>query len=322
MKDVIGFGALNVDFIYRVASLTSLETRDRRLKPGGEVYASLEEFEPTLSKLAKVGTLASKSGGGQAANTAFALAKMGFSTGIIGKVGTDPNGDFLVRSMESVDTSYLVQEGVSGVCLALLDKSRDRSNLVFPNVNDEIVFDELDIDYIFNTKYLYLTSFVGEAPFAVQKKLVESVPSRVKIAFDPGEIYARKGIEQLLPILQKTSILFITDEEINIITGKDHRAGTAMLLDMGPEIVICKMGEEGSYLLSDGTEFQIPVPKVKAVDRTGAGDVFAAGFLAGQLMGKSLYNSALFATQAASASITEFGRARYPDKRFLLDKLK
>lgn len=322
MKDVVGFGALNVDFIYRVASLTSLETRGRHLKPGGEIYASLEEFEPTLNKLAKIGTLASKSGGGQAANTVYALAKMDFSTGIIGKVGTDPNGDFLIRSMESVDTSHLIKESVSGVCLALLDKSRDRSNLVFPNINDEIVFSELDIGYVFDTKYLYLTSFVGEVPFAVQKELVENVPPGVKIGFDPGEIYARKGIEQLLPVLEKTSVLFITDEEIDILTGKDYKTGTALLLDMGPEVVICKMGEEGSYLLSGDAEFQIPTPKVKVVDRTGAGDVFAAGFLAGKLMGKSLYNSALFATEAASVSITEFGRARYPNKKFLLDKLK
>lgn len=322
MKDTIGFGALNVDFIYKVASLKSLETRDRRLKPGGEIYAPLEEFEPTLQKLARIGTLASKSGGGQAANTIYALAKMGFSTGFVGKVGTDPNGDFLIRTLESVDTSRILRIGASGVCLAVLDKSRDRSNIVFPNTNDTLTFEQLDLDYISNTRYLYLTSFAGESPFHAQRELVKHLSSKVKVIFDPGEIYTQLGIEELLPVLERSSILFITDEETSILTGKEYKSGSALLRSLGPDIVVCKMGAGGSYLLSDHSEFQIPAPKVKVIDRTGAGDVFAAGFLAGQILGRSLYNSALFATEAASLSITEFGRSHYPNKKFMLEKLK
>lgn len=322
MKDVIGFGALNVDFIYKIASLRSLDTRERRLKPGGEIYAQLEEFEPTLEKLARVGTLASKSGGGQAANTTCALAKMGFSAGLVGKVGTDPNGEFLIRNLEAVDTSRVRRAGTSGVCFALLDKSRDRSNMVFPNANDTLDFSELDLDYVLDSKYLYLTSFVGGIPFAAQKELAKRLTPEVKLSIDPGEIYARFGIEKLLPILERSFIIFLTDEEVKILTGKDYKAGAALLLNLGVRIVVCKLGAVGCYVLSDQTEFQIPTPKVKVVDKTGAGDVFAAGFLAGQLLGYSLYNSALFATEAASFSITEFGRARYPDRKFLLEKLK
>ncbi len=322
MKDIIGFGALNVDFIYKVAGLGNLESRQRRLKPGGEVYASLEEFEPILQKLVKIGTLVSKSGGGQAANTTFALSKMGFSAGFIGKVGTDPNGDFLIRSLESVDTSRIARDGVSGVCLAILDKSRDRSNLVFPNANNSLAFDEIDLDYVAAARYLHLTSFAGEAPFQVQSEVLEHIPDAVKVSFDPGEIYARLGIEELLPVLKRTSVLFITDSEIRILTGKDYKSGAAKLLELGPEIVACKMGEGGSYILSKQTEFRIPAPRVKVVDRTGAGDVFAAGFLAGLLRERSLYNSAVFATEAASWSITEYGRARYPDEKFLREKLR
>lgn len=322
MKDAIGFGALNVDFIYKVSSLESFETRKYRLRPGGEIFASLEEFEPTLAKLIRIGTLASKSGGGQAANTVYALAKMGFSTGLIGKAGTDPNGDFLIRSLESVDTEHVIRAGTSGVCLALLDKSRDRSNLVFPNTNDTITCNELDLDYVSQAKYLYLTSFVGETPFQAQKELVKHIPPGVNVSIDPGEIYARFGIEKLLPILEKSFIIFITDEEIKMLTGKDYQRGTAQLLNLGARTVVCKLGAGGSYVVSNQTEFQIPARGTKVVDKTGAGDVFAAGFLAGQLLGYSLYSSAVFATEAASLSVTEYGRARYPDKRFLLEKLK
>ncbi len=142
------------------------------------------------------------------------------------------------------------------------------------------------------------------------------------MTFDPGEIYARSGIEELLPIIEKSYIIFVTDEEMKILTGKDYKAGAALFLSLGPKVVVCKMGVCGSYVLSNRTEFQISAPRIKVVDRTGAGDVFAAGFLAGQLLGHSLYNSALFATEAASLSITEYGRTRYPDRKFLLEKLR
>lgn len=322
MKDVVGFGALNVDFIYKIAALENLETRHRRLKPGGEIYAPLEEFESTLKKLAKIGTLTSKSGGGQAANTIYALSKMGFSTGLVGKVGDDPNGDFLIRTLELVDSSRIIRSGVSGVCLAILDKSRDRSNIIFPNTNDTLVFDQLDLDFMLGAKYIYLTSFVGNSPLQAQLELIKRISSPVKLGFDPGEIYARLGMEQLLPIIEKCHTLFITDEEIRILTGKEYKTGAAFLLSLGPSAVVCKMGTSGCYVLSHQTEFQIPALGAKVVDRTGAGDVFAAGFIAGQLEGRSLYNSAVFATEAASRSITEYGRARYPDRRFLQKQLK
>jgi ribokinase len=221
-----------------------------------------------------------------------------------------------------VDTSHIVRSGVSGVCLALLDKSRDRSNIIFPNANDTLSLDQLDPDYILNTRYLYLSSFVGESPLKAQLELIKELPSRIKLSFDPGEIYARLGLEKLLPIIRKSHTIFITDEEIGMLTGKDYKDGAVFLRGLGPETVVCKMGASGCYVLSEQSEFRIPAPKKKVVDRTGAGDVFAAGFLAGELLGRSLYNSALFATEAASWSITEYGRARYPDTEFLRKKLR
>jgi len=94
MKPIIGFGALNLDLIFEVEDLKSISLKGPRLDPGKEDFGSDEEFESLLDQLKRYGTLKSRSGGGSAANTIVALARMGFPTKLIGKVGEDLEGFF------------------------------------------------------------------------------------------------------------------------------------------------------------------------------------------------------------------------------------
>jgi ribokinase len=312
--DVIGFGALNVDLFYEVKSL----------KPFGIKAGSEEASKPTLDKvlmlLEKTGTLKDKSGGGSAANTVYALSEMGFDTGYIGKVGEGKNGGFLIDSLGSIDKSKILKSGESGLCIALLDETRDRANLIFPNANDTLNYDEIDIDYAKSAKFLHMTSFVGEIPFEAQIKLAAELDQSTLVSFDPGEIYAKKGLEKLLPILKNCFIIFPTEREIKLMTGKEYKEGAEELLKY-VSIVACKRGENGTYTLTRDVEYELSFEKIKPVDKTGAGDVYAAAFLAGILHEKPLNNCAIFAQKAAAQSIIGYGREKYPDKRFLEENL-
>ena len=84
MKYIVGFGALNLDLIFEVQDFKSIDLKDARLEPGKEVFGSDEEFQSLLRQLNQFGILRSKSGGGSAANTVVALARMGFQTRFIG----------------------------------------------------------------------------------------------------------------------------------------------------------------------------------------------------------------------------------------------
>ena len=79
MKSIVGFGALNLDLIYEVDDLRAISTSHFRLEPGKELFGSGEEFESLLNALNRLGTLKSRSGGGSAANTITALARMGLA---------------------------------------------------------------------------------------------------------------------------------------------------------------------------------------------------------------------------------------------------
>lgn len=334
-RDVIGFGALNVDLIYDVPreafSLlarfdpsspfqsweSSSGSAKKGLEPGGEIFGDPEALAPILSLLNRIGRHRSRSGGGSAANTILALSRMGFDVGYVGKVGCDEHGTFLIESLEGVNTDGIVQGDRSGLCLILLDEEGERSNLVFPNANDTLTYDEVELSYIQDTKFLHFTSFVGERPFEAQIKVAQNLPPEIRLSFDPGELYARRGLEQLLPILKNTYILFATDREIQLIMDSPYRGGAKQLLDTGPHIAVCKLGAKGSYVVSSDCEWEIPAQETQVVDKTGAGDVYAAGFLAGLLLERPIAECAHLATEAAALSIGGYGRAQYPDRAFL-----
>jgi ribokinase len=282
--DVIGFGALNVDKLCRV---------DKIAKEGEESFV--------LSM--------SESPGGSAANTIVGLARLDAKTGFIGKVANDHEGHLLLEDFrrEDVNTDNIViaKEGMSGTVSAFMDKNGERALYVYPSANDTLSFDELNLEYAAGTEFLHMSS-MDEKPFQAQKKLVEQLPN-VKISLDPGEIYAKKGLAKLKPIIKHCFIIMPSENEVKLLTGKGWREGAKQLLNEGADIVAVKLGEKGCYV-TDSNENHVVQPfKTKVVDTTGAGDAFCAGFLYGLLNKKDLYECGRLGNLIASKCIAKIG---------------
>jgi ribokinase len=155
---------------------------------------------------------------------------------------------------------------------------------------------------------LHLTSFVGEKSFQTQKKLVSTLPEKVKVSLDPGELYARKGFDALETIIRRTFVLMPNQNEIKLLTGTfNYREGAKILLDKGVKIVAVKLGSRGCYVTDGRENHLINAFKVKVVDTTGAGDAFCAGFLYGLIKGKSLYACGRLGNFVASRCIMKMG---------------
>lgn len=317
MKSIVGFGALNVDLIFEVEDFKSISLKEVRLDPGKEVFGTDKEFQSFLEQVNRFGTLKSKSGGGSAANTVVALARMGFPTRLIGKVGEDEEGNFLLENLRPVDTGLICRGQRSGICLVVLDRHQDRFLFVRGNANSTLTTDEIDFDAVKDISWLHLTSFVGEPPFEAQKAFLKHIDLSVKASMDPGEIYVKKGLDKIRPLIERCHVLFLTEREMRLLTSQDLSAGARSLLQVGPSILVCKKGKYGSHVFTEQGDFEVPAPQVAVVDNTGAGDVYNAGFLAGLFLGKPLEESALFATSIAAKSLTGYGRDRYPTKEDL-----
>ena len=321
MKDVVGFGALNIDLFYEVDFFDLFNFGGVRLEAGREIQGSDEEFQHLLGLLHRHGRFKGRSGGGSAANTIFALSRMGFNTAFVGKVGEDEDGEFLIHSLEAgkVDTRWVRRNHKSGVCLIILDKSQDRSIFMQPNANDTLCVDEIDMGLFSHSRLLHMTSFGGKLPMEAQKVALDHLHPPGKMSFDPGEIYARRGLKEVGPFIERCSVLFVTEKEVALLTSMGYDRGCRNLLSYGPDVVVCKRGKEGSSVLAREEAFMLPAEEVEVVDNTGAGDVYNAGFLAFMILGKPLKDCALFATRVAGKSVTGFGRDCYPRKEDLIE---
>ncbi|MFH1148248.1 MAG: carbohydrate kinase family protein [Pseudomonadota bacterium] len=314
--DVVGFGALNLDYIYSIEDLSILGPL-MDISPGQELFLPNRLFEETKAFLEQHARLMNTSGGGSAANTVFALGRMGFKTGYIGKVGKDKAGDFLVKSLPNVDCSHVQRQGKTGACISVIDRHKDRSILLFPNTNNTASVRKKDMEAVTRAQFAHFSSFAGDKPFVAQVRMAQALGPGVRLSLDPGQLYAEKGLSAILPLVGRCFILFVTETEVQILTGKDYHAGSRELLEPGPAIVACKRGGKGSFVLSRDEELEIPAESVEVVDNTGAGDVYDAAFLAGLLMERPLRDCALFATKMAARSITGPGRSRYPTRKDL-----
>jgi len=291
--DVIGFGALNVDMLFKVDRLA-----------GAEEESFIEDYTEAC--------------GGSAANTVVGLARLGCKVGFIGKVAGDREGKLQIDCFktEGVDTSGIIEttKGKSGSVLGFVDKKGARALYINSGVNDTIEPRELKWDYVSQTKFLHLSSFVGEKSFRTQKKLLGSLPSDVKISFDPGSVYAQKGFASIEPVIRSSYVLMPNAVELELLTGEaDYCKGADFMIEMGVKIVAVKLGSKGCYVTDGRERLRIEPFKVKVVDTTGAGDAFCAGFLYGLIKNKSLSECGRLANFVASRCIMEMGaRAGLP----------
>jgi sugar/nucleoside kinase (ribokinase family) len=189
----------------------------------------------------------------------------------------------------NTDGIAVAKQGRSGLVMGFVDKKGQRALYINAGANDFVEPREIKWEYVSQTKLLHLTSFVGEKSLRTQKKLVGSLPQGVEISFDPGSVYAQKGFAAIEPLIRNASVMMPNALELELLTGEsDYQKGARCLIDAGVKIVAVKLGAKGCYV-TDGTEqCRVEAYKVNAVDTTGAGDAFCAGFLYGIIKQQTL----------------------------------
>lgn len=306
---VMGFGALNLDRIYYV---------DRIVRPDEEGFICSVENHP----------------GGSAANTIVGLSRLGIGTGYLGKVADDEAGKLLMDDLtsEGVNTRGVrVSSGRSGECLIMVDRRGERGILVDPGVNDTITISDVEtgidihpekgpdialgmtagsgMELMNNTGLVHFTSFVcriSDTSFETQKQI--AARTKAGISFDPGTLYAERGMKALMEFIKRARVVLPNDRELECMTGcRDVRDGADMLIEAGAQWVAVKMGSRGCYVTDGTSAVEILPHNVDVVDTTGAGDAFNAGFIFGMLRGEDIETCGRIGNITASISIGHRG---------------
>jgi sugar/nucleoside kinase (ribokinase family) len=253
--------------------------------------------------------------GGCAGNTAVGLARMGFSAGIIGKVGADGFGDFYLRAMqrEKVDASGVTADPSchTSATMVMVHSDGERSFIHYLGGNAELRASDVKMDLVRQGRLLHvggalLTPALDGEPCAGILKQAKA--AGITTAMDTAWDSTGRWMKALAPCLPHVDYFLPSVEEARMIAGRQEpRDVASVLLDAGAGTVALKMGTSGCYVRTRDREIRLPTYKVATIDATGAGDAFAAGFLAGVLLGWDLERTAKLANAAGALCTTAMG---------------
>ncbi|MBI5912865.1 carbohydrate kinase family protein [Candidatus Azambacteria bacterium] len=296
MYDVITIGAATRDVFllsdhFRVA-------KDKHLSSFGEVlYFNLGSKNELKEVILTTG--------GGATNAAVTFARQGLKTACICRVGDEESGHDVVRALEheGIATEFVQHDTKSPTAYStiLTTKKGERVILTKRGASDHIDVRDIPTAQL-HARWLYISSVAGNV--ALLKKVFAVAHAHgARIAFNPGIRELEKGLRALEPLLRSVDVLFINQEEAAQLTGISYKKEKAVFQKLDAivrGIVVMTRGSKG-VVVSDGkTVYHAGIPRAPIKGRTGAGDAFGSGFIAGLVQGKDIP----FAIQLGTANAT------------------
>lgn len=308
-KSILGIGNALTDITFMLPDNSVLE--ELGLPAGSMNHIGRDQRDRILRSLegCKCGTVP----GGSAANTIVAAATLGLRCGFVGIVGDDRIGMDYIENMvaNGVESRLLEGKEPSGTSLALINSNDGERTFatylgaaleLVPEIIDENLFDGYDC--------LHMEGYLMQSPGVLEKIMKIARMKGMTISFDLGSYNI---VEKNLPLMESlvekyVDIVFANDAEATAFTGKKPEVAARMISSMGEgKVSVVKLGAEGSLVCGAGELYRICAKNVKAIDTTGAGDAYAAGFLYAYSCGAGLYECGLCGTILASEAVVELG---------------
>ncbi len=303
-NDVVGLGNALMDFLVRTeeAALSNLNLNK------GEMHLVEEEKAKQL-----LGTLNPTifSPGGSAANTIKGISFLGGKTILYGKVGNDQYGESYIQNLNSqgVVTRIGKHQKTTGHALTFITPDSERTFSVHLGAALELSKEDLLEEDIRSSKVLHLEAYQleGKTKGTILQaiKLAKQHNTLVSIDLaDPSLI--RRNKEFFQSLLKEIDIIFLNEEEAKEFTEKGPEEALLELSEQ-TQVVVVKIGKEGSLISSQGMVSRIEAFPATAVDTTGAGDSYAAGFLYGFCQGWEIEKAGQLGSLLAAKIVEQIG---------------
>lgn len=268
--------------------------------------------------------------GGSAANTIAGLAAFGGKAGFIGKVGDDALGEIFGHDIRSLGVKFetLPGQGTSQTArsFVLVTPDAQRTMNTFLGASQELGPDDVDEIAIKSSLITYLEGYLwdpeqAKAAFIKAMDIAKSADRAVALTLSDSFCVGRYREEFLDLVEHRINILFANEEEIKSLYQADTFEEAKKQVAGHVDIAVLTRSEKGSLILSEGKEVAVPAHPTKVVDTTGAGDLYAAGFLFGLTHGYSLENAGKIGAMAASEAISHLGARPVADLKAFLSKI-
>jgi sugar/nucleoside kinase (ribokinase family) len=254
--------------------------------------------------------------GGGAVNTATALSALGFNAALVGKIGLDPLGDFLIETLEkrgvNVQAVGRAPDYSTSATMVMVDPDRERRFVHHIGANATLVAEDVASELLDEASILLIAgSFVLPGLDGLPAAgLLKRAREKGTITFlDTAWDASRRWMDLIQPCLPHLDYMFPNLAEARALTGQNDPADMAQaLIDCGVGTVAIKLGSKGCLVKNTaGDLLHSPAYEVAVQDTTGAGDAFAAGFIAGVHMNWSLEKTARLANAVGALCVTGMG---------------
>lgn len=324
--DVLAIGDAVVDVIARA--------EDGFLVEEGLVKGSMQVLDADgATRLYARMSQARETSGGSAANTMAGVAALGGRAGFIGQVADDQLGDIFTHDIRALGVEFQTPPKSGGEptgrCLILVTPDAQRTMNTFRGAAHELDAGALDADQIRGSAILYLEAYLWRSAgprAAMEQAMAIAHQAGRKVAFTLSDIACiAPHRAEMLAMLESGAIdlLFANENEIRELAAEADRDRAIEAIQGKVPLLVVTCGSEGALATERGRRVSVPIARIGAgiVDTTGAGDLFAAGFLVGQAKGRSLEDSLRIGSIAAAEVISHFGARPEADLKAMVAAL-
>jgi len=311
-KSIAGIGSALVDILIQLKDEQLLETF--QLAKGSMTLVDAELSQKILD--ASEGQDRSIETGGSAANTVRGIARLKGTTGFIGKICDDNMGQFFKTEFEKSNiTPHLFYNDIpTGKAATLITPDSERTFGTYLGAASELKVDDLSPDLFSKYDYLHIEGYLVFNHDLIEGILKLAKAEGLKISLDMASFNV---VEANLKFLKKlineyVDLVFANEEEAKAYTGLEPEEALKVL-GQQCEIAVVKIGKDGSLIQAGDQFVKVSTPQVVSIDTTGAGDVYASGFLYGLANNFSLENCGKLGSLLASKVIQVLG-AKIPDE--------
>jgi len=268
--------------------------------------------------------------GGSAANSVVGVAALGGRPAFIGRVADDQLGQVFQHDILAAGVHYATPASASGDptgrCLILVTPDGDRTMNTYLGACQQLTEADINPELIAASQILYLEGYLWDPPAprtAMQKAIAIARAQGRKVAFTLSDVFCVEGHRAAFQTLlaDHVDLMFANENEARALYQTDDL--DVALTEMAKHACtsVITRSEKGAIVLAGGTRIEVPAAKVtKPIDTTGAGDLFAGGFMAAMVQGQDLATSARTGCIAAAEVISHYGARPEADLKALVAK--
>ena len=307
-KSVIGIGNALTDMLVNLSNDNVLN--NFQLARGSMSLVD-SQLQTEISKYV-AGSPYSLSLGGSAANTIRAMARLGTTTAFIGKVGEDTTGDFYEQALRNLGIApYILRsENKSGKCVALVSKDGERTFVTHLGAALDLVAEDIDPAIFDAYDYLYIEGYLVQDHDLIRKTIERAKERGLKVVIDLASFnVVEENRDFLRDIVERyVDILFANEDEARAFSGESEPINSLQYISRMCELAVVKIGTRGALIKRGEELVHVGImAAAKRVDTTGAGDFYAAGFMAGLCEGLTLRQCGTMGAIAAGKVIEIVG---------------